>query len=109
MSLKQNNVNNILMKISSKYVLKNIFDNINFKIFLKIIKYNNKLKKKLNITINDYKNYWEIQILLIPEENSKGIFININKLEKKNVIYILMMIKMNLIYIKLQTQEILIK
>ena len=41
--------------------------------------------KKLNISKNDYKNFIEIEIELIPEEYSSGQFINI--LNKKDELY----------------------
>ena len=48
-------VNNILLKIKSKYILKSIFDILIEKKFLQIIIYNKKLQKKLDKKINDYK------------------------------------------------------
>ena len=44
---------------------------------LNIIKYNKKLHEKLNININDYKDYSEIEIEIEPTEDKYGKFINI--------------------------------
>ena len=45
---------------------------------MKIIKNNNNIKNKLNITINDYKKLYEIvEIEIIPADNKFGRFINI--------------------------------
>ena len=79
-----------LLNIKSKIILKKIFDNILKKKFLEIIKYNNKLKERINLTFNDYKNYSQkyttIEIEIIPVKNlntqySIYRFININKNE----------------------------
>ena len=40
--------------------------------FLKIIKYNKNIQNKLNISINDYKEYNHIEIEIIPINNSFG-------------------------------------
>ena len=54
---------------------------------LEIFKYNKKIQKRLNININNYKEYSEIyssiEIELIPVKNSKGRFINIPENEKE--------------------------
>ena len=62
-------VNNILLKIKSKYILKSIFDILIEKKFLQIIIYNKKLQKKLDKKINDYKyEFLKIEIEIIPKE-----------------------------------------
>ena len=57
------------------------------KIYLKIIKYNMNIQKRLNININNYKNYSElyssIELEIIPIQNKYGSFINIKKEDKK--------------------------
>ena len=62
--------------IKSKYILQKIFLNLQKRNTLEIIRYNKKIKHKLNITINDYK---KIEIEIISVKNSSGKFININK------------------------------
>ena len=47
-------------KVKSNYFLQIIFEHLNKKIAYKIIKYNKKIQQKLNIGVNDYKNYSEI-------------------------------------------------
>ena len=68
----------MLKEIKSKYILVQICSNVNEKLLLKIIKHNKKLKSKLNISLNDYKNYGKIVIELIPIEkiDKEQMFIN---------------------------------
>ena len=68
-----------LKKVKSKYILKQIFNNVNEIITLDIIRYNKSFKKNLNKKINDYKkHYSKIEIEIIPEENETGKFIHIH-------------------------------
>ena len=59
--------------IKSKYILKQIFDNLNKKRFFKIINYNKTIQNILDININNYKKYSEtyttIEIEIIPIKN----------------------------------------
>ena len=66
---------NLLNKIRSKYILKQIFANLHKKSFLKISQYNKHLQKTYNISFKDYKKYSEIEIEIIPK--GYGRFINI--------------------------------
>ena len=56
---------------------------------LNIIKYNENIKKRINININDYKEYQEkyssIEIEINPVNNEFGDFINIKK--EKEIFY----------------------
>ena len=65
-----NTSNIFLNNIKSKFILKKIFDNLKRNRQLKIVKYNKKLQIRLNISIQEYKNYSEtctpIEIELIP-------------------------------------------
>ena len=64
--------------IISKYILKLIFEQLQKNKLLRIIRYNKKLQKILNIDINNYKReYCKIEIEIIPIENTYGKFINI--------------------------------
>ena len=89
--LKQkNNIFN-LRKIRNKYIIKQIFEHLNQKKFLKIIKYNKNIQNKLEINQNDYKKYCEIEIEIIPTEDKyyKGdIFINFNNKEEESYYHI---------------------
>ena len=58
----------ILDSIHYSDLIKNIFDFINIKRKLHIIKYNKKYQKKLNITLDDYK-YFNSVIILKSTEN----------------------------------------
>ena len=69
---------NNLKNIKSSYILKRIFNNILFEKLLSLIKYNNRTKKLLNITKNDYIEYTsQIEIEIIPSENKFSKFINV--------------------------------
>ena len=58
-------------------------------IYLGIIKYNKRLQKRLNLNINDYKEYFllytpiEIELKIFKNEYGSGKFINIPDKEKK--------------------------
>ena len=69
-----------LENVKSKYILKKIFLNLQKGKFLNIIKYNNKLKNRFNITINDFKEYSEIlspiEIEIIYISNKRCKFLN---------------------------------
>ena len=72
-------ISNILLNIKSNYILSTIFENINPKIYLEIIRYNKQLQNKLNKNINDYYYLFdkkEIKIELISKLKEKNIFIN---------------------------------
>ena len=78
---------NKYMKIKSDYFLQKLFNNMEKKIFLEIIKYNSNIQKRLNININNYKNFSElyssIELEIIPIQNGNGSFINIKEEDKK--------------------------
>ena len=73
----------MLKGIKSKYILEQVCLNLDKKLLLKLIKHNKKLKSKLNISLDDYKNYGKIVIEIIPTEklDNEQIFINY---EEKN-------------------------
>ena len=54
--------------IKSKYILKKIFDNLKEAKCLYIIKSCKKIQNKLEITLDNYKNYAKIEIEIIPIE-----------------------------------------
>ena len=76
--------------IKSNIILKKIFNHIQKKKTLEIAQYNKYILQKLNLNINDYKEYSEkyssIEIEIIPSPYIKGNFINI-KNEKDNDYY----------------------
>ena len=61
--------------------MKQIFNNLQLKILLKIIKYNKAIQKRIGINKKDYQNYSKIIIELIPLENIiiNTYFVNIDK------------------------------
>ena len=73
---------NHLSIIKSKYILQKIINNLSKKKSLEILHYNNKLQKKLDLNLNDYKNfsqkYSAIEIEIILIKNTPGAFINIS-------------------------------
>ena len=85
------NLKNEFENVRSKYILQKILEILPKKRTLAIVKYNKKLQEKLNLNINDYKEYSEsfssIEIEIIPANNSYGKFININYYSDKYHIY----------------------
>ena len=78
-----------LNNIKSNLILNKIFTYLTRKRFLKIIKINKAKQKKLNISINSYKEYSEIfsdiVIEMTPKKDKSGKFINIPNQEIKDV------------------------
>ena len=68
--------------IKSKYILKQILENLQKKKLLQIIKYNKTIQNRLNINISDYikicENFTKIEIELLINRNICGQFINIS-------------------------------
>ena len=71
--------NPILENINSKYILSKIYNNMTIKKKLEIVKYNKKIQNRINLSVNDYKEYCEIEIEIIPKKGKYGKFININE------------------------------
>ena len=76
----------IFKNLKSDYFLQKLFYNLLKKKSLDIIKYNNNIKERINISIKDYKEYSElyssIEIEIKPVNNKYGKFININNENK---------------------------
>ena len=73
-------INNFLKRIRSKYIIKQIFDNLKENKLLEIIRYNKNIQNKLNKKLNDFiKEYSKIVIEIIPKENTYDKFICIPK------------------------------
>ena len=85
--LNTNKSKNKLIDIKSCYIMKKIFHNIQKRIYLVIIKYNINIQKRLNININNYKDFSElyssIKLEIIPIQKKYGHFINIKEDDKK--------------------------
>ena len=98
--------NNLFKKLGSKWLLKEIFDNLQNNKSLEIIKYNKNIQERLEIGINDYKNEYlkteieifpkkyrgkkQIKIINIPNEVSKShyhIYFNNNLTETKKTYF----------------------
>ena len=75
----------IFKKLKSDFFIQKVFYNLLKKKSLDIIKYNNNIKKRVNISIKDYKEYSEIyssiEIEIKPVKNEYGEFINMNENE----------------------------
>ena len=84
--LNTNKSKNKLIDIKSCYIMKKIFHNIQKRISLEIIKYNINIQKRLNININNYKEFSElyssIELEIIPIQNKYGSFIYIKEEDK---------------------------
>ena len=72
-----NNTTYIFENLKSNYILKKIFGNLKENKFLKIIKHTKKLQSRLDLNINNYKKFTEIEIDIRPKINEYGVFINI--------------------------------
>ena len=74
---------NKLENIKSNYILKKIFKNLEIQKSLKTVKYNNNIKKRLNINFNDVIEYLEkyspIELEIKPVNNESCKFINNKK------------------------------
>ena len=81
----------IFKNLKSDFFLQKLFYNLSKKKTLDIIKYNNKIKERINICIKDYKEYSEIyssiEIEIKPVSNKYGEFIKMNENEKYYHIY----------------------
>ena len=74
--------NPITENIKSKYILSKIYNNMTKKKKLEIVKYNKKIQNRINLSVNDYKEYREIEIEIIPARDKYGKFINIDEDDK---------------------------
>ena len=78
---------NKFIYLKSDYFMQKLFDNIQKKVSLKIIKCNIFIQKRLNININNYKDFSEkfssIELEIIPIKNGYGPFIKIKEENKK--------------------------
>ena len=77
-----NNISNILKNIKSNYILSKIYDNIQKRKYLEIVKYNKKIQNRLNLSIKDYEIFTPIEIEIIPCKKKYGKFINIKENDK---------------------------
>ena len=85
--------NDIFENLKSNFFLEKLFNNLEKKKSLCLLKYNKNLRKRIKITINDYKEYSEIyssiEIEIKLTKDIYGAFININNgIEKYYHIYI---------------------
>ena len=84
-------------KTKSNFFLQKLFGFLTKKKLLNLIKYNKNIQKRINININDYKEFSEtyssIEIEIKPGNNRRYIFIQ-NKEEIKNIIIYFLIIIM---------------
>ena len=85
----ENKIISNLYNIKSVYSIKIIFEYIKKNKYYEIIKYNKKIQNRLNLTVNDYKEYSqlyssiEIQLKLVKNTYSNQAFINVTDNNKK--------------------------
>ena len=81
--LNQVKPKNKFINLKSDYFMRKIFGIMQTRISLKIIKYNINIQKRMNININNYKDFSEkfssIELEIIPIKYIYGRFINIKK------------------------------
>ena len=94
---KSINSNDKFKNLKSDYFIDKIFSYISKGKSLDIIKYNRSIQKRINININNYKEYSEkyssIELEIIPRKYGYSSFINIKYKETNIIIYIIIMIK----------------
>ena len=61
----------MLNSIKSNFVLKIIFENIGKNVYLHLLKYNRQLQSKLDLSINTYKEYYELYHVIKNISNKK--------------------------------------
>ena len=66
-----------LRNIHSIHILQKLFDYLSKKRALIFCKINKHIQNRLNLSINDYKEFSQIKIEIIPKEDEEGKFINI--------------------------------
>ena len=75
------------INVKSYYILQKVYNNLKTKKTLNIIKYNNSIKNRIKININNYKEYSEkyssIEIEIKLVDNVYGKFINYKKEDEK--------------------------
>ena len=73
--------NNKFTVLNSDFFLQRVFEHIQKKHSLKIVKHNKNIQKRLGFNINTYREYSEtfssIEIEIKPKENVIGSFINV--------------------------------
>ena len=80
---EKKNSNSNFVNIKSKYILKKIFEFLLTKKSFEIIKHNKIIKSLLEISINSYKEYSELEIEIILAKNKFGNFINLSEKNEK--------------------------
>ena len=78
----------MLEGINSKYIILQIFNNLQEKTFLKLIRYNKKLQTNTEKSIIDYKSFMNIEIDLIPTDKLLGEEIFINFIDNSSYFHI---------------------
>ena len=81
--MQQKKSNYDFRNVKSNFILKKIFDVMNKKKSLLIVKYNKELQNRLNIATEDYIEYFQIEIELKLVDNKYGKFINISEKDEE--------------------------
>ena len=75
--------NPITENLKSDYFLQKLYNNMTKKKKLEIVRYNKRIQNRINLSVKDYKKYYEeIEIEIIPTKDKYGKFININENDK---------------------------
>ena len=84
-NISKNEIKKGFEKLKSNYFLRDLFDILNKNKSLNIMKYNKKLQKRLNVSINDYREIAKIEIeLKLLMVNMVNLLIYLMKI--KNII-----------------------
>ena len=74
--------NTLFENIKGDYFLQKLYDNLLKKKKLEIVKLNKKMQKRLNLSVEDYKEYCKIEIEIISAVGGCGYFIHIDENDK---------------------------
>ena len=95
--LKEIELKYLFDNLKNDFFLIKIFDNMQRKKTLEIVKCNKRIQKRLNININDYKEFCEtctpIEIEIIPAKGKYGKFINLKAEDELFLMNILMTLR----------------
>ena len=81
-TLPQTGLPSILTNIKSKFILKGIFNYLQEKKILEIFRYNKGIKNRLNIDLDNYKNFTPIEMELTVQQVEDEFVLFINRLGK---------------------------
>ena len=82
----------MLTQVKSHLILQTILNNIDERKAMKLIRYNKAHQKKLKLTLEDFKNFIQVKVEVIPVhwdklKKAKNFFVNFGKDKNKFLVY----------------------